>query len=74
MEDDTGIIFVLEPETVLGKQLTGIRIGILHGAYNSSMGLNGWARGILMKEFANKSYGLKPIEASMRIRITYWGC
>ncbi|MEM2344471.1 MAG: DUF2139 domain-containing protein [Thermoproteota archaeon] len=65
---DTGTIFMLEPQTVLGKPLTGIRLSILHGIYKQSIGLNGWVGGIPLKGFINKKLRVKtPTDASMRI-------
>jgi len=65
---DTGTIFVLEPKTVLGKPLNSIRIGVLHGLYKSSMGLNGWVGGIPVRGFARKKLKVKtPSEITLRI-------
>jgi hypothetical protein len=65
---DRGSILMLEPETVLGKPLTGVRIGVLHGSYRVSTGLNGWVGGFPLKGFTSRRLRVKVAEeTSMRV-------
>lgn len=60
-----GTIFMLEPRAVLGKPLTGVRIGILDGVYRVEMGLNGWVGGIPMRGFGRKKLKIKVPEGTI---------
>ncbi|MBS7654842.1 DUF2139 domain-containing protein [Candidatus Bathyarchaeota archaeon] len=63
-----GAIFMLEPNAVLGRPLTGVRIGILDGTYRVTMGLNGWVGGIPIRGFINKRLRIRvPKEGSMHL-------
>lgn len=62
---DRGSIFMLEPETVLRKPLAGIRMGILHGSYRISMGLNGWVGGVPLKGFTSKKLRVKVAQETV---------